>query len=72
VIAAEEVEPGLAAGGSGDDLLDHIWCCDPDRALCGADLSGVEEVDSIRPDRACVVCLDIDRQPGPVCPLCHE
>lgn len=39
------------------DNLDHWWCCDPDRALCGADLTGADDNDDIDPD--CVVCEDL-------------
>lgn len=37
------------------DNLDHWWCCDPDRALCGADLT--DHTDGTDPD--CVVCEDL-------------
>ena len=40
-----------------DDLVHH-FCCDPDRALCGEDLSEGEEcpLDAGQP---CVVCADL-------------
>jgi hypothetical protein len=46
-------QPGTTTG----DNLDHWWCCDPDRALCGADLTDATEDDSIDPN--CVVCEDL-------------
>ncbi|MFH8867153.1 hypothetical protein [Streptomyces griseus] len=38
--------------------LNHIYCCNPDLALCGTDLSthpivGIDDAD-------CVVCLDLE------------
>ncbi|MET7900624.1 hypothetical protein [Streptomyces sp. NPDC005336] len=57
-----------------DDELDHVYCCDPDRALCGADLSDVAEIvddwDNEDVD-VCVVCVDLERRGvrcGPTCP----
>lgn len=37
--------------------LNHWYCCDPDRALCGANLAGHPETDS--DDVDCVVCNDL-------------
>lgn len=50
-------------GGSTD--LNHIYCCDPDIALCGADVSAHPIVDL--DDADCVVCLDLEEQPCPTC-----
>lgn len=52
---------------SGPTNINHIFCCDPDTALCGADISGDEIVDYDEAD--CVVCLDLEHQ---TCPLCGE
>jgi hypothetical protein len=43
---------------SDDDDLSHYYCCDPDVALCGADLSTVPVDESV--DTDCVVCVDLD------------
>lgn len=45
------------------DRLDHIYCCNPDRALCGTDVSNMPEID----DANCVVCLALEEQPCPDC-----
>ena len=37
--------------------IDHFYCCDENVALCGEDLTGVEEVG--------------DDSENPVCPLCQ-
>jgi hypothetical protein len=42
------------------DELDHIYCCDPDVALCGTDISGHEDNDA---DGTCIVCLDLEFAP---------
>lgn len=47
--------------------LNHIFCCDPGLALCGADVSEDEVVDL--EDADCIVCLDLEDQP---CPTCGE
>jgi hypothetical protein len=51
-----------------DDCLRHVYCCDPETALCGTDLSDTDETDD---DDAptCVVCLDLE---DVTCPRCGE
>lgn len=42
-------------------MTDHIVCCDPDTALCGADVAG-EDLSLDTPDKApnmCPVCLTL-------------
>lgn len=57
-----------ARQASSDDAdLNHIYCCDHDRALCGADVSGDPEVDI--DDADCIVCLDLE---DATCPRCGE
>lgn len=51
--------PAPARTSAGDEL-DHIYCCDPDLALCGTDISGHEDNDA---DGTCVVCLDLEFAP---------
>ncbi|WUH94609.1 hypothetical protein OG900_33640 [Streptomyces sp. NBC_00433] len=52
---------------SSDDGLDHVYCCDPDIALCGTDISGA---DFAAFDAAsCVVCADLDDTDAP-CARC--
>lgn len=49
-----------------DDDTTHIFCCDPDTALCGWDVSDTPEVpDGVGHD--CIVCLDLEMQPCPIC-----
>lgn len=52
---------------SGQSPLNHIFCCDRDTALCGADVSNDPIVELEEAD--CVVCLDLEEQP---CPYCGE
>jgi hypothetical protein len=33
--------------GGEDDDLHHIWCCDPDVAVCGVDLTGVPDAGDV-------------------------
>lgn len=54
---------------SDDDDLAHYYCCDPDIALCGADLSTTSEDESIETD--CVVCVDLDATSAPCSPGCR-
>ncbi|MFK4801738.1 hypothetical protein ACI3K5_24025 [Streptomyces sp. MPA0124] len=49
-----------------DQSTTHVFCCNPDRALCGHDVSNDPEVDGPTPTD-CVVCLDLEEQPCPVC-----
>ncbi|QRQ79160.1 hypothetical protein [Glutamicibacter protophormiae] len=44
--------------GNNPDIF-HLYCADPDRALCGEDLSKVEETDGSN-EQDCVVCEDLD------------
>lgn len=49
-----------------NDRTTHVICCNPDRALCGHDVSDEPEV----PDGTghdCIVCLDLEEQ---TCPRC--
>lgn len=50
----------------GDDL-DHIYCCDPNIALCGTDISDQPEDDNA--EGTCVVCLDLEFA---LCRLCRR
>jgi hypothetical protein len=47
--------------------INHIYCCDPDTALCGVDVSKHPVVDL--DDADCAVCLDLEDQPCPTCGL---
>jgi hypothetical protein len=47
------------SGAAGADI-NHWYCCDPDRALCGADVSDEPEIDQ---DPDCVVCEDLCERP---------
>lgn len=48
------------------NVTTHVFCCNPDRALCGHDVSDHPEVDGPTPND-CVVCLDLEEQPCPRC-----
>lgn len=55
LLVADRPAPG---GPDADDPFHHLYCCDENLALCGADLSGTEETG------------DCDEATCPVCPLC--
>lgn len=62
-----KLEPAPGPAGTDDTgNLDHFYCCNPDVAYCGADLSDVPEAyfDEHGPT-VCVVCADLDNQPCP-------
>lgn len=48
---------------SNDDGLVHTFCCDPDRALCGKDVSGEPVTACIESPDDCVVCEDLAAGP---------
>ncbi|MEU3160028.1 hypothetical protein ABZ753_21595 [Streptomyces griseoincarnatus] len=54
-----------------DNETTHVFCCDPDRALCGHDVSNDPEVPNPTPND-CVVCLDLEEQPCPRCGFTPE
>jgi len=53
------------SGNNSTTDLNHVFCCIPDLALCGVDISGDEIVDYDEAD--CIVCLDLEDQTRPVC-----
>lgn len=50
------------------DNLDHVYCCNPDAALCGTDISGHEFASFDVAD--CVVCADLEAVGAPCSPTC--
>lgn len=52
-----------------DDELDHIFCCNEDLALCGADISGTEFISDDEELFPCVVCNEMQYRE---CPKCGE
>jgi hypothetical protein len=50
---------------SHDDTT-HVFCCNPDRALCGQDVSTEPEV-PYGVGHDCIVCLDLEDQPCSRC-----
>jgi hypothetical protein len=65
-MSALDAAPTPARTGPGGTDLDHIYCCDPDVALCGTDISDAPEIDP-NSEINCVVCADLEFQP---CALC--
>lgn len=63
-------EPTSTPTDDGHDELDHLYCCDANRSLCGDDLTGAAFCESA-PESLCVVCGDLDGRPcgEPDCPL---
>lgn len=54
-----------ASAAPGSDM-NHIYCCDPNTAWCGADISDhVEVAPDVPVD--CVVCADLEDLPCPEC-----
>lgn len=66
-------EPADLTTGSGDNDLDHIVCCDPNRALCGLDVTYVDWVEESAEEDECVVCVDLWSLPKTSCgkPFCR-
>jgi hypothetical protein len=66
--------PRIDKPGTDDDDWTHLFCdCDPDVALCGADLAGVDEVDYDEPDAdECPLCVVIADVAGDVCARCGK
>ena len=60
--------PAPAPAGAGptdtDDPFDHAYCCDPDTALCGADISDNEYGEE--QDNPCPLCELIEAR-GVLC-----
>lgn len=52
---------------SGGDV-DHWYCCDPDQAYCGMDLTGVPDEPEF--DEMCPLCVLAD-EAGYECPGCR-
>lgn len=50
-----------------DDDLDHLFCCDENVAMCGADISDDEIVEDGSLLFPCVVCKDMEYRPCPKC-----
>lgn len=66
-VAVVEPAPLLAQGTDSDDGLVHWYCCNPDVALCGSDISESEPAD---PDEEvnCVDCNVLYYKPcSPTC-----
>lgn len=59
--------PAPSTTSTNDDGLTHIYCCDPNLALCGNDLSDTPEVEE--DGIVCVVCEDLEEQPCTCQPL---
>lgn len=57
----------------GDDDVNHMWCCDPDVAWCGADISGdpASGYDFSVDPEDCAMCLLADEQGQYVCKVCN-
>ncbi len=59
--------PPPCVPASGDGSYCHLWCCDPDVALCGADISGEEECDD--PGHVICVLCTLAADAGMPCPV---
>ncbi|MFF7631431.1 hypothetical protein [Streptomyces cyaneofuscatus] len=57
-LAPTPAQPDTAPG----ERLDHLYCCNPDLALCGTDIGDASEIapDS---DITCIVCADLEDEP---------
>lgn len=65
-----QVETVPTSTDSDDDELIHVSCkCDPDVALCGADLTGCPMIgwDDYPTPKDCLVCGELDELPCPRC-----
>jgi hypothetical protein len=71
VSTATVTEPVLDLIGSDEDDVEHLYCCDPDVAVCGLDLSDYDENDDPIDDcKICELCERAKHLPcaNPKCP----
>lgn len=61
-----ETSPATDASTAPGSDLNHVYCCDPNTAWCGTDISTHAEIDSDTP-LDCVVCADLEPLPCPTC-----
>lgn len=54
-----DTAPAATSSTTGTELF-HWYCCDPNVAYCGTDLTDVPEVDE---GDMCVVCQDLEDAP---------
>jgi hypothetical protein len=65
--------PGPADTGTGDDDWTHYFCdCDPDVGMCGADLTGLEELDEDDGSPDCELCVVLLEATAGVCGRCGK
>lgn len=64
-MTAPAVASHTSLTGNPDDV-DHIYCCDPNLAMCGLDLTGVAEGPEF--DAACPLC-GLAEDTGQGCPV---
>lgn len=66
------VVEAVQSSSTGSDEFEpiHISCCNPDRALCGWDLTDADMVPKPEPEDECVVCVEFEDGPcdSPTCP----
>ena len=53
-----QAAPTASRSNRSPDGLDHLYCCDPDTALCGTDISDTPELFDDG-ETTCVVCADL-------------
>ncbi|MFE9736154.1 hypothetical protein ACFYO9_37510 [Streptomyces sp. NPDC005863] len=51
-------QPLITPRSDPNDDVTHLWCCDPNLAMCGEDVSDSPEVDD-GVGQDCVVCVDL-------------
>lgn len=59
-ITVPDVETQVQEALSGGADVIHLYCCRPDVAVCGEDLTGGEDVPEDEPGDRCIRCLFID------------
>ncbi|WP_433225542.1 hypothetical protein [Actinomadura formosensis] len=65
--------PDTAPPGRGDDDVEHLYCCDPDRSLCGLDISGHEDhTDEPESEEVCPWCKALEALGLPCGPDCKD
>lgn len=69
LVLIPEMAPERTTPGDAEDDLDHFYCCDPDVAYCGADISGAYVVMSAEMTNLCPMCEVLD---DTLCPRCKE
>ncbi|MFD5081886.1 hypothetical protein ACFWOG_04490 [Kitasatospora sp. NPDC058406] len=60
--------PQPTTNTTGNNDLNHVYCCSPNTALCGTDITDARDDDTA--DITCIVCADLIWDNTPCSPTC--